>query len=109
MAANTSLPSGNLDRRILALEGFFERDLHLVAEIRAAPCAFLSAASAGGVLSAHEIAKHFFEDIAEAAAAARAAEAAKSTARPAACCARIKSALEGRRAETVVSRALLLI
>ena len=78
------------DARLLAFEGFLERDLHVVAEVVATRGALLTPARA------HEVAEHLVEDVGEARGKAE-------IARPAA------AVLEGSMTEAVIGRALLLV
>jgi hypothetical protein len=79
--------------RLLALEGVFEADLEVVAQIAAAPRPLAA-------LAADEIAEHLVEDVGEAGGAEAEAGAA---ARP------VAAILEGGVAEAVIGGALLLV
>src|SRR5690606_8656097 len=85
----------NADIGLLAVEGFLERDLHVVAKIGAATPRGLATPSA-----AHELAEHRVEDVGEVEPAPGEALAVPA-AHPA--------VLEGGMAESVIGRALLLV
>ena len=76
---------------LLALEGFFQRDLEIVAQIVAAQIGALAAL-------AHEFAEHLVEDIGEARGKAEIAVAAA-----------LAAILEGGMAEAVIGGALLIL
>ncbi len=82
----------NADRRLLAAERFFERDLEVVAKIAAAARAALAAPAA-----AHELAEHLVEDVGKAAGKA---EIARAAAAP---------LLKGGMSEAIIGGALLIV
>ncbi len=94
VAGRAGLARGNRDLRILAAKGVFQRDRHVVAQIRTA---LRTAAPAPGCRAAEHLSKDGIEDIGGIHAPERIA-----TARP-------RSALKGGMAEPVIGRALLLI
>ena len=88
-----------LQARRLAVEGFLERDLHVVAEVRPACRAAAAPGGAAAPAAAHHVAEQIVENIGHRGGKAVAAAAAEPAA----------AVLEGRMAETIVGRTLLAV